>query len=315
VEAGAAAVVAKSINESEAAARQLESADYVLLGPDWSLGDWSAPGRLDSLFNRSGLAKVPLEAWLEMLARCDAYASARSALLIGSITVGDPGAAAAIAARMQRAVRCIELNVGAPHGREVDGAAISLLAEPEAVAHCVRLVREAVDCPLIVKLGQAGDVVAQVGAARASGADVVALVGRANGFLPDLETWDPVLGSWAALGGPWSLPLTLYWISKTRRRLGPDVPLVGTNGARSGLDVARFLLSGARAVELASLPLQRGPAALGEVVRELDRYVAGRGVGSLEAMVGVAADRARDYTDIGGPGGPRPWLRHLAERP
>src|SRR5919202_3588182 len=90
VEAGAGAVVAKSINESEAAARQLESADYVLLRPDWSLGDWSAPGRRDSLFNRSGLAPTPLEAWLEMLARCDGYARARSALLIGSITVGEP---------------------------------------------------------------------------------------------------------------------------------------------------------------------------------------------------------------------------------
>jgi hypothetical protein len=37
------------------------------------------------------------------------------------------------------------------------------------------------------------------------------------------------------------LPVSLYWISKSRRALGERYPLLGTNGAPSGLDVARFL--------------------------------------------------------------------------
>src|SRR5438093_10743838 len=44
LEAGAAAVVAKSINESDAAKRQLATAEYVLLDADWRGLPWgSAP--------------------------------------------------------------------------------------------------------------------------------------------------------------------------------------------------------------------------------------------------------------------------------
>lgn len=93
-----------------------------------------------------------------------------------------------------------------------------------------------------------------------AGADVVSLVGRLNGFLPNIDTWEPELSSWGAIGGPWSLPLSLYWVSKTHDAL-PQLPIVGTSGARSGLDLARFLLSGASAIEVASALLIRRTSA------------------------------------------------------
>jgi hypothetical protein len=43
-----------------------------------------------------------------------------------------------------------------------------------------------------------------------NGADAVALIGRLNGFVPNVDTWAPELGSWVAVGGGWMLPVSLY---------------------------------------------------------------------------------------------------------
>ncbi|HEY2055599.1 MAG TPA: hypothetical protein VGH14_16830 [Solirubrobacterales bacterium] len=305
VAAGAGAVVAKSINESPAAAEQLDRADYVLLDAAWREVPWRS-GRADAtLFNRSGLAQTDLAGWCAMLGRSQRVAAESGSMVIGSITVGAAAAAAEIARALGEVVPAIELNVGAPHGRE--SSAISQMTDSEAVAECVRGVRAAVECPLIVKLpGQAGDVIGLARAAAAAGADAVTLIGRFNGFMPDLETWDPVLGSWGAIGGGWSLPLSLYWVSKCHRELA-GTPLIGTNGARDGGDVVRFLLSGARAVELVSLLFALGPGAISTVLEELDACLSGQGVENLSEIIGVSAARARRYSEIPPIGNPKPW--------
>jgi dihydroorotate dehydrogenase len=310
LDAGAAAVVAKSVNESRAAARQLEIADYVLLRSDWSLGSWDSPTPEDSLFCRSGLAQTPLDDWAELLARADQYARGLDAYVIGSITVSEPGPAAAIAARLVQAVRCIELNVGAPHGREAAGGAVRQVTEAGLVYEYTAQVRQAVACPLIVKLPvQSSDIVGLAKAAIAGGADMVGMIGRFNGFMPDIETWEPVLGSWAAIGGHWALPVSLYWVSKCWREL-PGTLIVGTNGARSGSDVVRFLLSGARAVEMASAVLTHGPGVLAATIKEIEAYAARKGLGRVSDLVGVAADRARAYAEIAPlTNVARPWER------
>ena len=98
-------------------------------------------------------------------------------------------------------------------------------------------------------------------------------------------------------------------MSACRQALGAAAPIVGTNGARSGRDVVRFLLSGARAVEMASAVLMRGPAALTAAVREVERYAGARGLGSLEELVGAAADRALTYSELKPRPQRRPWER------
>lgn len=81
-------------------------------------------------------------------------------------------------------------------------------------------------------------------AARRDGADSVVMMERFMGFLPDLETGLPLLGTSAAIGGSWALPLTARWLMMTRKAMGDDYPMIATNGARNGLDVARFLPAG-----------------------------------------------------------------------
>lgn len=307
IDAGAGAVVAKSINESPAAARQLDIADYILLDQGLRAVPWSLATGTETLFNRSGLAQTTLDDWLAMLDRCQRHASANGSTVIGSVTVASAEGAARLAAVMAEVVAAVEINVGAPHGREA--AAVRQVTDAEGVAHYTRTVRGAVDRPLIVKLpGQAGDIVAMARAAADNGADAVCLTGRFNGFVPNLDTWDPELGSWGAIGGPWALPISMYWISKC---FGAVPALIGTNGARNGLDVARFLLSGARAVEMASLLLSHGAAALTDTVSQLGTYLDDHGITGLDEVIGASARRAKPYHEIDPITPPvRPWLDH-----
>lgn len=306
VDAGAGAVVAKSINESPAAAAQLAIADYAFVGRDHEVRSWETADRTSTLFNRSGLAGGSTEDWVAMLGRVQQYAEAHGSLVIGSITVAEPEPAAEIAAAMAHVVPAVEVNVGAPHGREA--RAVRQVTQAEGVARYVEAVRTAVEAPLIVKLpGQGGDVVEMARAAVDAGADMVGLVGRLNGFLPNLETWEPELGSWGAIGGAWSLPLSLYWVSKVWRTA--DVALVGTGGARTGADLARFLLSGASAVEVASVLLIEGPGVIGHLLDELDDYLATHSVAKVTELIGESARRAATYAELTPAPGTPPWSR------
>lgn len=313
LDGGAAAVIAKSINESPRASAQLDTADYLLLDENWNIVPWDS-GRFEqsSLFCRSGLVKTPLNEWLKSLSDLDSYAKTKDAYVAGSITVSEPGPAADIAAQMEAAgLRWIELNLSAPHGREAAGGAVRQITSAEVVREYVRPVREAIGLPLAVKLtAQTEDPIALAKQAIDAGADMLVMIGRAPGFIPDIESYAPVLGSWGAIGGRWSLPTSLYWISKSWRALPRSVPIVGTNGARGAGDVIRFLLSGARAVEFASLILTKGPSVFTQMLEELHVYGARKKLNTLAELIGRAADAAAAYGSLS----PIPWSSYPWDR-
>lgn len=316
VDAGAGAVVAKSINEDPRAAQQLDMARYTLLDDSLAVRGWPTARRGDSLFNQSGLAQAALPEWLAMLERCESYAATRGSRIIGSVTVAGIEGAAHLAHEMSQVVSAVEINLSAPHGREA-AEAVRQVTTADAVGQYTRAVRDACSCPLIIKLSaQADDVVLLARRAAEAGADAVTLTGRYQGFVPDLETQLPVLGSWGAIGGSWALPLSLYWVSKAHLAM-PDLPLVGTNGARDGDDVLRFLLSGARAVELASAVLTHGPAVLTQAVARVASYLDGARIEQVGDLVGRTARAARSYAQLrderGAQPGDRPWQRFLTD--
>lgn len=299
IDGGAAAVIAKSVNELPAAAAQLAKADYILLDDDFQPMPWTSPQRLSaSLFCRSGLAPTPLDEYLPMLADLDRYAQTKQSYVVGSITVAGAASAAEIAARMQKAgLRWIELNLGAPHGRE--SSAVSQITARDAVRDYVRMARRAVSVPLTVKLtAQSDDPLLLAATAIAEGADSIVFTGRVQGFMPDIETHQPVLGSWGAIGGHWALPSSLYWVSKAWRNVSREVPIIGTNGARSASDVLRFLLSGARAVELASAAITDGAQIFSGIITELRSYCERKQIPRISELIGKAADAALTYEQI-----------------
>jgi dihydroorotate dehydrogenase (NAD+) catalytic subunit len=115
-------------------------------------------------------------------------------------------------------------------------------------------------------------------------------------FVPDVETLSPMLGTNAAFGGSWALPLTCRWLVQCRRRLGPNFPLIGTNGARTGLDLARFLLSGASAVQVSSAVFAGGFSVLPRMLQEFSAYLDRKNL-TAGALIGHAADRLGTYQE------------------
>jgi dihydroorotate dehydrogenase (NAD+) catalytic subunit len=300
VDTGVAAVVAKSTNESTAAKGQLAAAEYVLLDERWRavpMGPDAPTPQGATLLNRSGLVEPPFDQWLETLAEADAYARARDAFLIGSLIVADPSEAARMAKEMQATgLRWLEVNVGAPHAAEAAPGAIRAAAGATAARDLIAPIRAAVSMPMTVKVAGEGDPLEAAAGAFDAGADAVCLAGRHLGFVPDVETRRPFLGTFGGVGGGWALPLSLRWVAKARARFGPEASLVGTNGARDGLDVARFLLSGASAVEMTTAALTDGPNALAATITQLTDYLERQGR-SASAIVGEAADHVMTYSE------------------
>jgi len=290
--AGAAGVIAKSVNERPEAAAQLDRADYVELD---AAGVPAAHGV--SLFNRSGLAQRDAAEWFAAIAAIDRETAGNGQFVAASIVLaGVEGAVVLGEMARQAGLRVFELNVGAPHASEATPGAIAQETDPERLAALVRRVRAATEgMQLWVKLtGLSSNLPALAVAARDGGADAVCMMGRFMAMVPDLDTFAAVLGTSAAYGGGWALPIVCRFLALSRRAVGTGFPLLGTNGVRSGGDVARMALAGASATELCSVVMHEGFAGLTRVLTELDALLMARGMRFAE-LVGRAADALEGY--------------------
>ncbi len=290
--AGAAGVIAKSVNEQPGAARQLDRADYAQLD---ATGAPVAHGV--SIFCRSGLAQRDPAAWFTAIARVDRDAAREDRFVAASIVLAGTDGAEELAQTARRAgLRVFELNVGAPHASEATPGAIAQETDPTRLSELVARVRAQTEgMQLWVKLtGLSANLPALALAASQAGADAVCMMGRFMAMVPDLDTLAPVLGTSAAYGGPWALPIVCRFLALSRRAVGPAFPLLGTNGVRSGADVARMALAGASACELLSVVMHEGFSGLTRVIVELDALLAARGL-TLAELVGRAADALQGY--------------------
>jgi dihydroorotate dehydrogenase len=294
--AGAAGVIAKSVNEQPAAARQLDKADYAFLD---AAGMATAGPAAVSLFNRSGLIQRDCADWFAAIAALDREAAREGAFVAASIVYASTDGAETVASRARRAgLRVFELNVGAPHASEAAAGAIVQETDPDRLEALVRRVRGATEgMQLWVKLtGLSSNLPALSMAAQRGGADAVGMMGRFMGLVPDLETFRPVLGTSAAYGGGWALPIVCRFLALTRRAAAGSLPLIGTNGVRSGGDVARMALCGAGAVEVLSAVMHGGFGAISRIIAELDTFLERRGL-AFSDLVGDLADRLEGYGD------------------
>jgi dihydroorotate dehydrogenase len=297
--AGAGAVVVKSTNESQAAKDQLQRAEYMVLDDAWRPVRWGRDAPLSATIAcRSGLAPQPFGAWLEQTVTLDGEAKSCDAYAVASLILAALDPAVEMARQIEQAgLRVLELNIGTPYASEARGV-VSTELDPERVRTIVAAVRAAISIPLWVKLtGQSERVPDLARAAFAGGADAVVMAGRLLGLIPDVESFEPMLGTTLGVGGFWNLPLTCHWLALTRAQMGAEHPLVGINGAQSGLDIVRMMLAGASAVAMASPVMLRGFDLLADALAELEQFLARKDVNAHE-LVGRAADRRRTFTQM-----------------
>ena len=293
---GAAAVVAKSSNESNVAKIQLDKTDYSLIDSKLDNINWKEKKDIDtSLFGRSGLIQLETEEWLNKISILDNEAAKENAFVIASLIPSDLDCLikyAEIANNL--GIRILEVNIGAPHGVELDEE-IKIIRKEDIVKEIVKNVRDVFRGSLWIKIAGVTENVIEISAvSKEQGADAVVMIGRMMAMIPDIESMDPILGTNGAYGGRWALPITCRWLSETRKMLGSEYPLIGTNGVRSGEDVVRMILSGATAVEMTSAIFMDGFDVIPKTLQQLSRYL-DRKNASIKDIIGITADRVKSY--------------------
>jgi dihydroorotate dehydrogenase len=298
--AGVGAVVVKSTNESQAARHQLQCAEYMVLDDHWRPLPWGREAPAHAFIAcRSGLSPQSFEAWLEQTAMLDREARSYDSYAVASLILAELEPAVAMVRQVEQAgLRVLELNIGTPYASQAAKGAVSTELDPARITTIVTAVRAAVTIPLWIKItGQSERVPELAAAAFAAGGEAVVMAGRSLGLIPDVETFEPMLGTTLGVGGHWNLPLTCQWLALSRRKLGADRPLIGTNGAQTGLDVARMMLAGACAVEIASAVMLRGFEVLSDALAELDAYLIRKDVTARD-LIGRAADRRKSFAEM-----------------
>ena len=298
--AGVGAVVVKSVNEREAAKDQLQRAEFAVLDAEWRPLPWNAAAPMSAtIATRSGLTPQSFDAWLAQTAQLDREAAKQDSYAVASLILSDLDEACRMARLIEQAgVRVLEFNIGTPYASVAAKGNVTTELDPARISVMVGTMRKAIKLPLWVKLtGQSERVPELARAAFEAGADSVVMAGRLLGLIPDVETLAPMLGTSLGVGGFWNLPLTCHWLAATRAALGPDKPLIGINGAQSGLDVARMMLAGASAVAIASPVMLRGFELLESVLREFADYLARKNLRAAD-LIGRAADQRKTFADM-----------------
>jgi dihydroorotate dehydrogenase (NAD+) catalytic subunit len=298
--AGVGAVVVKSVNEREAAKDQLQRAEYTVLDEHWRPVAWNASAPMSAtIATRSGLTPQSFEAWLEQTARLDREAAKSDSYAVASVILSDLDEACRMAKLIEQAgVRVLEFNIGTPYASVTTQGNVTTEFDPARVAVMVGTMRKAIKLPLWIKLtGQSERVPELARAAFDAGADSVVMAGRLLGVIPDVETLSPMLGTSLGIGGFWNLPITCHWLAVSRAALGPDKPLIGINGAQSGLDMARMMLAGASAVAIASPVMLRGFELLETSLREFADYLTRKNLRAAD-LIGRAADQRKSFAEM-----------------
>jgi dihydroorotate dehydrogenase (NAD+) catalytic subunit len=300
ITAGVGAVVVKSVNEREGARDQLQRAEFAVFDEHWRPVPWNASAPMSAtIATRSGLTPQPFDQWLEQTVRLDRESAKHDSYAVASLILADLDEAVRMAKKIEQAgIRVLEFNIGTPYASVAAKGNVTTEFDPARVTVMVSAMRKAITLPLWIKLtGQSERVPDLARAAFEAGADSVVMAGRLLGFIPDVETLAPMLGTSLGVGGFWNLPLTCHWLAASRAALGPDKSLIGINGAQSGLDIARMMLAGASGVAIASPVMLRGFELLEDSLRDFAAYLTRQNLRAAD-LVGRAADQRKSFAEM-----------------
>lgn len=206
-------------------------------------------------------------------------------VVIASCFGTDPADYVKLAARLSESPRVagIEINASCPH---VKSGGIEFGQDPRLLDELVRRVRDACTKPLIVKLSpnvtRIGDM-AEI--CQSAGADGITLINAVQAMEVDVETRRPVL--WNVLGGlsgPAIRPIALRMVWQAARAV--DIPICGVGGIATADDAVKFLLCGARAIQVGTINYIN-PQAAGEIATGIADYARRQGFARVADIIGA----------------------------
>ncbi|MBD9490512.1 dihydroorotate dehydrogenase [Ensifer sp. ENS11] len=191
-------------------------------------------------------------------------------------------------------IAAIEANISCPNIEE-DGKAFAMRAE--STESVTRLLREATDLPLWIKLTpNTGDIAEVARAAEGAGADAVVVANTILSMAINLRTFKPSLGNiTGGLSGPAIKPIILRQVFQTARAVA--IPVVACGGVSTSNDAIEYLLAGATAVQVGTATFVQ-PAAMISIIDGIRTFCSLRGISRVSNLVGGVIIEETDEPDI-----------------
>jgi dihydroorotate dehydrogenase (NAD+) catalytic subunit len=168
-------------------------------------------------------------------------------------------------------ISAIELNLSCPN---VECGGLTFCATPAAVDEAVATCRKATGKPIFAKLTFEG-VVENALAAEAAGADALTVMNTIPALTVDAHSQSVLVRG--GLSGPAIKPVALRAVYEVSQAVG--VPIIGSGGLASGVDVAEFMLAGATAVQVGTASFVRDPK---EILGEFASYLKQAGLDAVD---------------------------------
>lgn len=186
----------------------------------------------------------------------------------------------------------IECSFSCPQGTLGSKPGFMLGQDPDLVRTVAGWIKQAARrIPVVIKITpQVADIVEIALAVKASGADGICASNTIPSLIGfDLDAWKPrptVEGktSYGGLSGPAIRPISLRNIAEITRNT--DVPVTGTGGPVTWGDAVEFLLVGVRNVQFCTAVMQYGYGIIDDLIDGLGRYLATKGLSSVEELIG-----------------------------
>jgi len=178
----------------------------------------------------------------------------------------------------------LELDISCPHEPEHEGRVYF----KDVVSEVVKVVADAVNIPVIPKLTfQVEDLVSIAKTAEKAGARGITIANRIAGIDIDVKKAKPIMhGSYAGMGGPWSIYYGLRWVSEIAPNV--SIPISATGGIMSSEDVIKYLMVGATNVQICTSIIVSGYEVIGKLVGDLEEFMDENGYSSVQELIGIA---------------------------
>jgi dihydroorotate dehydrogenase subfamily 1 len=233
------------------------------------------------------------------------------ARVIANLAGFTPEEAAELAVKAQEAgADLIEVPTHCPHMGEILNAMFPgmnfpepKLTDLEPMKESVRLIKQAVTIPVIVKLSGAFSHIVPVWArgVEEAGADGIACSDALGPALSiDIRTGQPALGGPRGVGGltgPGIMPITLRMVLEIAASV--ELPIVGVGGVSSAEDVLQYLMAGATLVGVCTAGHVNGVGRYSRIIHDLKRLLEDLGAESPEQVRGLTLKRIEERKQKG----------------
>jgi len=129
------------------------------------------------------------------------------------------------------------------------------------------------------KIGQLAKVIED------AGADAISAINSMKGLIVDAYAAKPFLSSGVGgISGPAIKPIALYCISEIYQAV--NIPVIGTGGILTGLDMVEMMMAGATIVGIGSALYYSGYGAFSQTMNEFETFMKSEGYQSASELVG-----------------------------